>query len=145
MIEKKVWKNVLYGTWTEDLREKCVKEKVFENSFTEVKNDGFTTENSKASSNRKSTFRNSRSSDGKRLSSNRDEVVSSSTEYPSSLDQDNRDNDRKPVDDSFDKNIDEVDYFDSDEYMECQGHRYDEKAVDLFLEDTTKSVNGRYS
>ncbi|XP_055999226.1 uncharacterized protein LOC125656182 isoform X1 [Ostrea edulis] len=146
MMEKKVLKNVLYGTWTEDLRAECETETVFVNPFTDIQNDGFTTENRNASNHQKTTFRKSQSSSEKQLSSKSDEVPCSSVEYSQSVDQDIKGDEGKPVDDSFDKNIDEVDFFDSDEeYMEYHGHRFDEKDTDLKQQDTIKSVNGRYS
>jgi hypothetical protein len=144
MIEKKVWRNVLHGTWTDGLREECEKENVFENSFTEVKNSEFTTENNNASTNRKTTFRNSQSLDGKQLSSNGDEVPSARVKCPPSVSQDTGDDDKIPVDDSFDKNIDEVDYFDNDEFMESRCRSFEEKDLDLFLEDIIEPVSGRY-
>jgi hypothetical protein len=140
-----VWKNFLYGTWTGDLREECERENVFENSFTEVKNNEFTSENNNASTTLKKTFHNLQSSNGKRLSSNGDEVPSSRVKCPPSVSQDTRDDNKKPVDDSFDKNIDEVDYFDNDEYMESKGHSFEEEDLDFFLDDIIKSVKGRYS
>ncbi|XP_048739950.2 uncharacterized protein LOC125654185 isoform X3 [Ostrea edulis] len=146
MMEKKVLKNVLYGTWTEDLRVECEKETVFVNPFTEIKNDGLTTENRNVSSHQETTFHNSQSSSEKRSSSNTDETSFSSVDYPSSVDENIKGDEGKPVDDSFDKNIDEVDYFDSDEeYMESHGHRFDEKDTVVYQEDTIKSMNGRYS
>ncbi|XP_061179354.1 uncharacterized protein LOC133187978 [Saccostrea echinata] len=168
LIEKEVWKKVPQGTWNNDdidLREDGNEETYFENSFTEVKNHGPTNDDptSKAP-NRNVDFDSSEKSSVKNIleyvvfvpwEELSKETPGNTKDGPSRLQCSPSSEPNKEIekskessaDEDNEKNIDEVDYFDSDEeYMETHGLRYDEKDIlDPLQEDSSEPLRSRYS
>ncbi|XP_062596832.1 uncharacterized protein LOC134258320 [Saccostrea cucullata] len=162
LIEKQVWTSVFKRTWNNnevDLTKDGDKEIVFENSFTEVKHDEYLNtdhtlnipfKNSDFLTSRKNTSENgvfvtSEKTLSDKMSENNEQDSSRLKRLSSSGP--TKEGNMELLEELYDKNVDEIDYFDSDEeYMETHGQRYDERNImDPFEEYSQKPLKGRYS
>ncbi|XP_061178700.1 uncharacterized protein LOC133187369 [Saccostrea echinata] len=149
MIEKEVWRTAFIGSRKDnDLREDGDEDVIFENTFIEIENHA-SIDLKLDTLDRNIGFDGSEGGLRENIqSTENDKKFCSRIGFSSSV-QDNVRRDHKGllVDDAYDKNIDEVDYFDKDEeYMETHGQRFDvEDILDLYENSINKSSKSRYS